>query len=431
LVLLPALLAIFGAGFIVRWYVGNTVAEYAPGIDEGGIEMARLAVRWAPGDPLTHWRLGSFEEKVFSAENMADAVREYQVAVALSPNDYRYWMELGRALDAAGDSAAGEKALRRSVELAPAYSHPRWFFGNLLLREGKPGEAFDQLGRAAEADLLMRPPVFDLAMRVFGGDVNEIARVACPSPAARMQFAIYLAAGKKFDEALRVWNATSPADRRQQPELGKEMQVSLIEAKQFQSALAVMRELEPDAQLPQVEQIWNAGFESDLKPPDATNANPFNWVIVARASAQVALDSQAHSGKRSLRIVLEASRALDAVSVSQIVAVQPGAQYRFECYVRTEALVTISTPVLAVFDAVDNATLATSDPLPTGTNDWQRVTLDFTVNSKHDGITVGSYRAACGGNGQLCPAFGKVWYDDFNLQRISSPDRKNAGSNRR
>ena len=138
LLLLPALLALFGAGAAVRWYVGNTVAEYSPSVDEGGIEMARMAVRWAPADPLTHWRLASFEERTFSAENLAAAVREYQLAVEASPYDYRYWMTLGRALEAAGDPDSGEKALRRAVELAPAYSLPRWHYGNLLLRQEKP-----------------------------------------------------------------------------------------------------------------------------------------------------------------------------------------------------------------------------------------------------------------------------------------------------
>ena len=117
--LLPALLAILGSWFVARWYVGNTVAEFGPGVEEGGVDMARLATKWAPADPLTHWRLGSLEEKAFSAENIAAAVREYQLAVALSPNDYRYWMELGRALEASGDRDGGEKALRRAVDFAP------------------------------------------------------------------------------------------------------------------------------------------------------------------------------------------------------------------------------------------------------------------------------------------------------------------------
>ncbi|HEX7529885.1 MAG TPA: hypothetical protein VF333_01990, partial [Pyrinomonadaceae bacterium] len=264
LLLLPALLAILGTWFAGRWYIGNTVAEYEPVVAEGGIDLARMAVRWAPGDPLTHWRLGSLEEKVFSAENMADAVREYQLAVTLSPNDYRYWMELGRALEASGDRESGEKALRRAVDLAPAYSHPRWHFGNLLLREGRMAEAFEQLGHAAEADNEMRPQVFGLAMRVFDSDINEIARVASVSPAARMQFAIYLSTIEKFDDAMQMWATISPADRRGQSELSRDLKTSLLQSKQFRAALDVMRETDPDANLPQPERIRNGGFESSL-----------------------------------------------------------------------------------------------------------------------------------------------------------------------
>jgi tetratricopeptide (TPR) repeat protein len=429
LLLLPALLALLGAWFAVRWYVGNTVAEYSPDVTQGGIEMARMAVRWAPGDPLTHWRLASLEEKVFSAENMAAAVNEYREAVRLSPNDYRYWTELGRALEASGDRDSGEKALRRAVELAPAYSHPHWYFGNLLLREGKFDEAFQQLGLAAESDDQMRSQVFDLAMQVFSGDVNEIARVACGSPAARLQFAIYLVNVKRVDDAMRLWGSLNPADRQAQEDLSQQLEQSLIQAKQFHALLALMGEIEPDTSLPAPEQFFNGGFESDLS---ASSPNTFDWMIEARASAQAAVDSQPHSGKKSLRIVLRVPRNLDKLPVSQTVVVEPGAQYRFECYARTVDLISASTPALFILDAVDGNVLATSSPLPSGTNDWQRVTFDFTTKPQHDGITLGFFRAPCG-EGQICPIFGTVWYDDFNLQRIggTGSKRRDAGSTRR
>src|SRR2546421_2896751 len=119
---LIAFLAIVGGWFSERWLIGNVVADYAPSAEEGGIDMASLGVRWAPADPFTHWRLASLEEENFSAENLANAVREYELAVILSPHDYRYWMELGHGLDATGDTDGAEKALGRAVELAPAYS---------------------------------------------------------------------------------------------------------------------------------------------------------------------------------------------------------------------------------------------------------------------------------------------------------------------
>lgn len=427
--LIPALLAILGAWFAVRWYVGNTIAEYAPEVTQGGIEMARMAVRWAPGDPLTHWRLGSLEEKVFSAENMTAAVLEYQTAVRLSPNDYRYWMELGRALEASGDRESGEKALRRSVELAPAYSHPRWHFGNLLLREGKYDEAFEQLGHAAESDNQMRLQVFDLAMQLFDGDINEIARVACVSPAARMQFANYLATNKRFDQAMSMWNSVGAANRAKQTELNKEFQRTLTEAKQFHAVLTVMRELEPDAVIAQPEQIQNGGFESELTPP---GTNAFDWLIDPRASVQASLDSHAHSGKKSLRIFFRAPRTLEKIPISQTVVVEPGASYRFECFMRTEELISPSTPFLVVLDAVDGSTLGMSKPAPSGTADWQPITFDLTIKPPHDGIVICFYRSACA-EGQICPIFGTIWYDDFSIKRIAGPGaaRRDAGNAKR
>jgi tetratricopeptide (TPR) repeat protein len=416
LLLLPALLVILGSWFVVRWYVGDTVAEYAPTVEEGGIEMARLAVRWAPADPLTHWRLGILEEKVFSAENMAAAVREYQLAVMVSPTDYRYWMELGRALEANGDREGAEKALRRAVELAPAYSYPRWRFGNLLLREGKVDEAFENLSRAADSDELMRPQVFTLAWQAFSGDLNAVMK-AVPAPAVRMQFAIYLINGGSIDEAARLIRSISPSDRQAQSALTKEVVKSLIQKKHFHAALDILRELEPDvAQLPVPGQVWNGGFETKVAPSDPKD---FHWIFTSR-QAEISKDTQAHSGQGSLRIVFRTVNKMDGVLFSQNVIVEPDTQYRLECYVRTDSVISASTPLLAINDATDNNTLVTSSQLPTGSSDWKRITLDFKTKPKSDGITILLYRPPCS-EAQICPIFGTVWYDDFSLQRIAGP----------
>lgn len=416
LLLLPALLAILACWFVVRWYVGNVVAEYTSGPEQGGIEMARLAERWAPADPFTHWQVGAVEEQVFSANNLADAVHEYQLAVTLSPYDYRYWIELGGGLEAAGDTVAGERALRRAVELAPAYAQPRWFLGNVLLREGKLDEAFAQLVIAATADTQMRPQVLNLAWQVFGGDVDTIAKVACPSPDLRVQFALYLVSQDRFDDAIRMWGSLSANDRAMQRGPGSELMQSLINAKQFHAALRVMRDIEPDsADWPSAEQLWNGGFERRL-PLGSTM--PFHWNITSRSQAQIGIDAEEpHGGRGSLRLAFTVSNKLEDIPVSQTVVVEPNSQYRLECYVRTRALNSGSTPQIVILDATDKSTLVQSQPLPTGTNNWARITIDFKTKPKSDGVTIGMYRAPCEEK-QICPIFGYVWYDDFNLQRI-------------
>ena len=42
--------------FVVRWYLGNTLAEYF-NPTQSNLDVARMAVSLAPGDPLTHWRI--------------------------------------------------------------------------------------------------------------------------------------------------------------------------------------------------------------------------------------------------------------------------------------------------------------------------------------------------------------------------------------
>jgi len=256
-----------------------------------------------------------------------------------------------------------------------------------------------------------------LAMRVFSGDIDQIARVACVTPAARLQFAVYLVNVQKFDEAMRMWGTVAPADRRGQTALSKEMAEALAAAKQFRAVLSVKREIQPGANLPVVGQIWNGGFESPLT---ASRADPFGWVVNSRPAAQIAIDSVSHTGQGSLRMTFKSSSTLERIPLSQTVVVEPGDQYRFEYYARTQDLISASTPVVSIVDAVDGAALGSSKPVSSGTNDWQKITFDFTMTSKHDGITVRFSRDACS-EAQVCPIFGSVWYDDFNLQRTGGP----------
>ena len=414
LVILAALLAVLSVWFVGRWYVGDTIAEYAPDNPDGATELARMGTRWAPDDAFAHWTLGALEEKEFSASNLADAVRQYQIAVTLSPNDYRYWMELGRGLEAAGDSAGGERALGRAVELAPAYSLPRWYFGNLLLREGKTDEAFRQLARAGATNPGIRVQVFNLAAQVFGPDIDALANAICTSVAMRIELAIYLAGRQKFDDAMRVWSGTQ--NRTSEHELASELTKQLIDAKHFQDALVVLREIEPDAgKVPVPEQFINGGFENGST---VSNSDSFGWSISSGSLAQMSIDSQAHSGRNSLKIYFRAPTKLETIHVSQAIVVEPDTQYHFECYVRTNDLTTGSPPLITIISATDSSVLASSPPLPTGTNDWQRFVLDFKTKPKSDGVILKLSRQPCD-DAQVCPIFGTVWYDDFNLQRTN------------
>jgi len=132
-----------------------------------------------------------------------------------------------------------------------------------------------------------------------------------------------------------------------------------------------------------------------------------------------------------LRIIFQAPNKLDAIAVSQTITVEPDTNYRIQFYQRTEGLVSASTPSVTINNEVNGGPLAVSQPAPTGTNDWRQVTVDFKTRPKEDGISIVFTRGTCSDAKEICPIFGTVWYDDFNLQRVSGPGSagKGAGTN--
>jgi len=111
--------------------------------------------------------------------------------------------------------------------------------------------------------------------------------------------------------------------------------------------------------------------------------------------------------------------ALPELRVSQLVAVEPQTRYRLEYFVRTEDLKGAATLAVEVVDpAQPERALVASEPLRIGTtDDWQAVALDFTTGAQAQALTLRVVSLPC--PAATCPIFGKVWYDNFNLQRLS------------
>ncbi|MFY9621662.1 MAG: tetratricopeptide repeat protein [Pyrinomonadaceae bacterium] len=421
LVLIPVLLAILVGWFCLRWQVGATVSEVATTGEPPNLELARVAARWAPDDPFVHWQLGAAVRREFTENNMQETRREFEIAVRLSPNDFRFWEELGRALEMTGDRADAEKALRRAIFLAPNYYHPHWRIGNLLLRSNRFEEAFAHLFRAAEANPELWPQVINLAWQAYDGDVDRIATEACKDPNVRVIFAVYLVGLKQYDDAVRLWKTLTPDVRAKIVPAGRSLRKTLLDAKQFRAALEVHRDVEPRDAVPDPEVFSNGDFEGLITLPVT---RPFGWTIGSSVQAQLSLSDEAHGGRRSLQIVLSAANRPERINASQTMVVQPNTQYRLEFYARTDKLNSASTPVVVIMDGQTSQALVGSAGLPTGTHGWQKYSIDFRTK-EGDGIIMIIGCPPCP-VGDVCPIFGTVWYDDFILQRTSGGPGRTA-----
>lgn len=414
LLLIPVACVMVGGWFVVRWHIGNTFAEYP-----ADVETARTAVRLAPDDPQAAFTLARLNERELSPDALIEAERNYARAASLSPNDYRLWMELGRVREAAGDREGGEEALRRAVRLAPAYAAPRWRLGNLLFRRGRIEESLRELKRAGDQDAALRPQIFNLVWRAFDGDVGRVIAAVGESASARAQLIDYLIARERLDDAQALWSSLGDVGRRTEVAraAGENLARTLFGMKRFQAALDVRRGMVEGTgeRLPATGQILNGDFEADIT---AGGAQLFGWQIASIPEAQIHLDSRNGAGGagRSLRVAFNAPSPFDfSRSISHTVVVAPSSRYRLAYRVRTEELQSVSTLVCEIFDPATNRQLAISAPASSGTSEWATVTLEFTTGAATEGVIVRLVRAPC--LDAACPIFGRVWYDDFNLER--------------
>lgn len=407
-------LALLSSWFVVRAYVGNTMAEYFQA-DDRRLETAQSAVSLAPNDPFTHWRLAHVIQNELPPDQISRSVAEYEKAVSLSPNDYRLWMDLGAALEQQGESEKAELAIRQAVNLAPSYAYPRWLLGNLLLRSGRYDEAFAELRLASDRDNSFRPQLFNFAWQLNKDDFHSLTAAVGETAEARAQFSKYLIERGRFDEGLRLWNALTESEKRANKPAADAIIATLVQSKRFHQAMTVWNDIAPGVTYrAEIDHVIDGGFEDDVAhDPGAA----FGWQVQATPQLQTGIDPrQGHSGTRSLRLLFQVRARIDQMKVSQLVPVQPDTEYEVECYVKTEKLQSAATPVIFIGDAGDRKNLATSEPAPDGNNDWQRVALSFKTGAKTEAITINVDRASCGDN-QVCPIFGTAWYDDFNLKR--------------
>jgi len=416
-VLLILLLLVAGVWsyFVVRWYLGNTLAEYFNPA-ESNFDAAGLAISLAPNDPMTHWRAAEVLQKKLPLDQQGPAIAEYEKTVALSPNDYRYWMTLGTAYERAGEVSKGEQALRHAITLAPSYSFPHWYLGNLLLRNGRYDEAFAELRIASKEDPDLQSQLFGFAWAVYSDDLESMKKAVGENPADRAAFALNLLAAKHFEEGLKIWDGLSNDDKAANRKIAAEIINTLRINFRFHDALKVWNDTMPTEYRSEVGEVFDGGFEKRI------NYGPeivVGWQVNNNPQMQIAIDpDKSHEGSRSLKLEFEARANLEAVNVFEVVPVQPGSEYDLEWYVSTKDLVTGSAPSVDVLDPTTGGVIVTPVRAPTGTTQWTKMTTSFKAGDKTEAVLVRIVRVSCATKDTpACPIFGSVWYDDFSIKR--------------
>ena len=401
--------AIFCAvsGYVcAKWFFANTISTRV-----AYKEIADFAVDLAPSDPQTHFAAAVLHEKTFLPDDLPKSLAEYEQSVALSPSDYRLWLDLGKARERSGDTEGAEKALRKSLALAPNYSQVQWSLGNFLLRQGKDAEAFNEIRKAAEGDKTFANPAVASAWQLFDGDTARIKNYVGDSANLKAAFALVLAKEKRFDESLEVWNGVPEDARKTEFKAnGDEIYQKMLEAKKYRAALQLFSQIAgSDEKKSALGKVTNGSFETNI---NSQNAGVFEWQIADGAEPQIFLDkTQKHDGETSLIVLSNSKDGKAFRNISQTIAVESGKKYAFETFYKSE-LKTTATAKWEVVDAADGKILAATEAVDANA-DWKNLKAEFTVPETTEGVTIRLVRVPC--SATLCPISGKLWFDDFNL----------------
>ena len=159
--------------------------------------------------------------------------------------------------------------------------------------------------------------------------------------------------------------------------------------------------------------VWNGGFERDL----LKGFPQFDWAIGRSDYARLGFDNEtARSGARSFKIEFTGrdTTRLDN-EVRQVVALDAGARYELECYVKTKELDTPEGPRVVVSTGTTGEEIASSGPVPAGSSDWRRIAFEFVAPpGRMINISIKRKPRFSYDN----PTRGVIWIDDFSLKKV-------------
>jgi tetratricopeptide (TPR) repeat protein len=334
-------------------------------------------------------------------------------AVLLSPNDYLFRLLLASIEETRGDRGAALESLRAAASLAPNNIDVHWRLANLLLREGKLAESLPEFRRVNESTAELLQTSIELIWRASGSDAGAIDAIVGPEFGSRLALAQFLLKQGRPAQASDIFRSL---DRQKRVETSESSAFigALVAAGHVEIARAAwLDSLGGDELNPQI--VWNGSFELPLLKEFAQ----FDWNLSRSEQARTSVDTTvARSGSRSLKIDFTGkdTTRLDQ-EVKQFVLLRPSRRYRLECYVRTEGLDSPEGPRVVLAEAGSGGWVAASDPIRSGTAEWQALVLDFTAPATASDKPIPMHLSVKRRPRYSYddPTKGTIWFDDFAI----------------
>jgi tetratricopeptide (TPR) repeat protein len=395
---------------LIGFGLADCVADLLAG--HASEESLHWATRLAPGNAAYHSQLGRYLQ--VTNGDLGRALREYQKATELNPQDASAWFDIARLEQVLGDGAEQGRALQQAVRAAPKKPDVAWEAGNFLLLRGERDAAMREFRVVMENDDIAAPAVLDLIWRVEPDAQALLDQVIPARPESYSAFLAHLIYKKDNDAAAKVWSALIGL---QQPFsqrtglgyvdylLGQRLADPARDAWQEMAPLCGLTAYLPGQNAPGQNLIVNPRFELDV-----LNAG-FDWHYYEQSSVKIALDSNAPGGTHGLLLSF-LGPGFTETGLFQQVSVQPNTQYQFSVHFKTDELEGAGGPAFVVRDEMTGAVYLTTETLK-NPGSWREVAGHFETGPEAKLVSVRMVRIPTGNAMR-----GHLWMDEVQLTRL-------------
>ncbi|HKT13143.1 MAG TPA: hypothetical protein VJW77_15075 [Terriglobia bacterium] len=382
----------------------------------------RTAAELDPVNPKLHYKLGQADSYSMDPSEVQEGLEQLRRATELAPTQPEYWSALASACESAGDTACADRAMRRTLSLAPTTPRYRWIAANDELVHGSAGEALNEFRILLEMDPSYAPETFRLCLKYVGDPGKVFQKVLADRKDVQLNFSYinFLVTQGQGAAAYPILQATLALNKTFPLSQASPYLDWLVREGPGQEAASAWQDLESHGIIPRPAAdsvgnlVFNSGFEAPLLKMG------FDWRVHEEAYTRVGLDGVgAYAGKRSARIAFTVSRNEDAEPLYEIVPVSPSQSYQLQAYVRSEDISSDCGPRVRLTDPDCPRCLDVSTDGTVGTTDWHPVTLNVSTGANTRQLQISIWRPRC----LSFPAdiSGRFWVDAVDLREDAAP----------
>lgn len=363
----------------------------------------------------------------FLKNDFETAQRDYIQAINLRPADYLLWLQLAAAYRQSGSLDKAEFAAQNAARLAPNYSQSYWILGEIYLRAARKKDAFINLNRAANIDVLLYPHLLQFANFTYFNDPAFDDAVTPETRAARMVVAEFCIAQNIASEKVeRFVTGDEVSDAEKDALIEK-----LVKRFNFELAGRVWKSKAARRLLVQPSEnlLADGDFETEIAGAEKT----FGWRFDERAADNIRVvrsGAEAAGGNHSLAAVFEGKLPSGKPFAAQLAQAAPQTRYKLDFAAKIgKDFVSASSTKISITDAVTKKPLGEPLVFNTTGGDWKKFSLEFSTAAETRALILEIAQTDC--PMQPCPAFGTIFFDDFSLVKFGSQCRKTSAATER